>query len=1164
LAIGAKSWALSSAIVSPEKGERSIDSAADRMPADERYGCGPDPFLGRCEELAVLRAHFAGAVDGRGSIVLIGGEPGIGKTRLAEEAAAQASVTDVTVAWGRCWEGEGAPAFWPWTQVLRSSCFQGEANLRRLRPTEISSVLRALGVSLPDTPAMESQQSRFSFFDTTCGLLQDAAKNRPLLIILDDLHWADSASLMLLQFLASEVGAAPILIVGTYRDAEAGGVSPLSQLLAKISRHRWIRRVSLRGFSNYEVGEFIERAVGVRPTDHVANLFRERTGGNPFFLTETVRLLGEQGCITANYHQGVLSQLPDTVREAVQCRLKSIPDRSVHTLRYASIVGKEFDVHLVAVLVGQEPEAVREAIELCVDARLVSPLRDSAGSYRFEHALVRECLYQQVSGTDREYQHAQLGAALERRIDADNAAHVAAIAYHYAMGGAAVNPAKALEYSIQAGTYAAAALAFEDAVGHYSRALACRGARLASGRERCELLLSLGEAQRRSGLWDESQGSFRKAACLARGISNSSTLLARAAIGFCGFIAQAPVDRDAVALLREALSALRSDEAQTRVRLLSALTFALHFEPDPVARIDLSAEATAIAGCLGEPAPLSEALEARMNALIGRCDPSELERLARESVELAQRCGDPGREFRCRLFSHLALMQKGQSGVADAELRRCAAIAKTLRYPKYLWQLIVIEAARCVSRGNFDVAQQRIAEAQQLGRYVDGALAEQYRIIQQTYMLYARGEMAACESALRDVVDLYPEIALAHAALANACSASGNLDSAREALEWFEVTELDGGSGFLRFFTLALTAEAASAVQDRVRAQTLYELLQPHANENVVISWGAGVLGSVSHYLALLAVSLGDFDRATGHFEDALAMNARLRAPGLVAVTQRRYCEMLLKRDRRRDRPRATDLLKQAVATFEALQMAGHLRAVRETLTNTLSMTASALTSTDALGLTSGAPGAVAIGPEDAGYIFRREGDLWTIVFEGRLVRVRHARGLAIMAALLAQPYEELHVLDLIGTVHCAPSPDSTGRRRRRMERSRTTVAALSADLGPLLDKRAREEYRKRAVELQSELTEAERFNDLGRMTALRSEIDLLVTELKRAYGRYGRPRLVGAVTERARVNIRNNLTTALNILKRFDQGLWRHLDGALRTGTFCSYRPERPVPWTA
>lgn len=1164
MAIGAKSLAASSAIVSPDNGERLINSTAGRTPAGGRYGSGPDAFLGRCEELAALRAHFAAAAGGRGGVVLIGGEPGIGKTRLAEEAAAQAGATDMTLAWGRCWEGEGAPAFWPWTQVLRSSCFQTEANQAGLRPTEFNSVLHALGVSLPDTPAMESQQSRFVFFDTTCALLKDAAKKRPLLIVLDDLHWADSASLLLLQFLASEIGAVPILIVGTYRDAEVASVSPLSQVLSTVSRHRWTRRVSLRGLSNYEVEQFIERAFGVRPTDQVSNLFRERTGGNPFFLTETVRLLGEEGCIKANCDRSVLPQLPDTVREAVQCRLKSLPDRSAHTLRYASIIGKQFDVHLLAVLVGQHPEAVHEAIGHCVDAKLVSPLRDSVASYRFEHTLVRECLYEQVPRTDREYRHAQLGAALERRLEGDDTALVAAIAYHYAMGGAAVNPAKALEYSIHAGTQAATALAFEDAVGHYSRALACPGAGLATGRDRCELLLSLGEAQRRSGLWCESQDSFRKAAWLARGISNSSTLLARAAIGFCGFIAQAPVDREAVALLREALSALRDVEALTRVRLLSALTFALHFDPDPVARIDLSAEATTIAGCLGEPAPLAEALEARMNALIGRCDPSELEQLATEAVVLAQHCGDSGREFRCRVFHHLALMQKGQTGAADAEFRRYAAIAKALRYPKYLWQLVVVEAGRSVARGNFAEAEQKIADAQQLGRYVDGALAEQYRIIQQTYLFYARGEMGACETALRGVVELYPDIALAHAGLANACSASGRLHSAREALEWFEAPELDGGSGFLRFFTLALTAEAASAVQDGVRARTLYDLLQPHANENVVISWGAGLLGSVSHYLGLLAASLADFDRAARHFEDALAMNAKFSAPGLVAVTQRRYGEMLLKRDYPGDRPLATQLLKEAVATFEALRMAGHLEAVTGTLTNLLDISAAASPLVDASGPAAGAPKAVAAGPDGTDYVFRREGDLWTIVFEGRLVRVRHARGLAILAELLAHPYADYHVLDLIGTVHCVPSPDSSGRPSRGTERSRATLAAFSGDSGPLLDERARGEYRQRAMELQSELADAERFNDLGRMAALRSELDLLVAELKRAYGQHGRARLIGSVTERARVNVRNNLTTALNIIKRSDQGLWRHLDGALRTGTFCSYRPERPVPWSA
>jgi tetratricopeptide (TPR) repeat protein len=531
------------------------------------------------------------------------------------------------------------------------------------------------------------------------------------------------------------------------------------------------------------------------------------------------------------------------------------------------------------------------------------------------------------------------------------------------------------------------------------------------------------------------------------------------------------------------------------------------------------------------------------------------------AVEYANRCGDSSREFRCRLFYHLALLQKGLIGAAKMEFRRCAAIAKVLRYPKYLWQLLVVEAGRSVAEGHFDVAQQKIMDARHFAQYVDGVLAEQYRIIQQTYLFYAKGEMGACESALRSVVELYPEIALAHAALANASAASGSMCSAREALNWFEVTELDGGSGFFRFFTLALAAEAASVIQDEARARILYEVLQDHAGENIVISWGAGLLGSVSHYLGLLAASCADFDGAARHFEDALVMNGELHAPGLVAVTQRRYCETLLKRDRPGDRLLAIRLLREAVATFQSLQMTGHLDAVTETLTELLDSNAPPLPVADASGTAVGTKAVVSgTGGE---YVFRREGELWTIVFEGRLTRVRHARGLAILAELIERPYAEMHVLDLIGTVDYTLSAESSGRPRRGTTGSRAILATLSGDSGPLLDKRARAEYRHRAAELQSELAEAEWCNDVGRMAALRSELDAVVSELKRAYGQYGQPRLIGAVAERARVNVRNNLTTALNILKRSDQGLRRHLDAALRTGTFCSYRPERPIPWT-
>ena len=197
---------------------------------------------------------------------------------------------------------------------------------------------------------------------------------------------------------------------------------------------------------------------------------------------------------------------------------------------------------------------------------------------------------------------------------------------------------------------------------------------------------------------------------------------------------------------------------------------------------------------------------------------------------------------------------------------------------------------------------------------------------------------------------------------------------------------------------------------------------------------------------------------------------------------------------------------------------------------------------------------------EENEFIFRREADFWTIAFEGTVLRVRHTRGLAMLALLLRQPETDVHVFDLIGGVDGRPGDEPDDRRRRG---GRSHVAVPRGDAGPLLDGQARAQYRRRAVELQGELAEAERYNDVGRVAALRAESDLLGAELRRAYGRGGRSRLAAAVVERARVNVRNNLSTTLRIIKRRNEALWRHLDGAVRTGTFCSYRPERSIPWS-
>jgi predicted ATPase len=260
------------------------------------------PFVGREAELAALTADLDAAAGGQGGVVLVAGEPGIGKTRLAEELAAQAAARDAMVLWGRCWEGEGAPAFWPWIQVVRAYLKNVEpAALRQemgAGAADIAQVVPAIRERLPDLPTpppVEPEAARFRLFDSVTGFLRAAAARRPLLLVFDDLHWADAPSLALLRFVSRELEGAGLLVLGIYRHAEVDRDHPLLGAVADLTRGQHHRRLLLGGLEGREVAGFVALVAGVAPSPELTMAVHRQTDGNPFFVTEMVRLLASQG-----------------------------------------------------------------------------------------------------------------------------------------------------------------------------------------------------------------------------------------------------------------------------------------------------------------------------------------------------------------------------------------------------------------------------------------------------------------------------------------------------------------------------------------------------------------------------------------------------------------------------------------------------------------------------------------------------------------------------------------------------------------------------------------------------------------------------------------------------------------------------------------------------
>ncbi|RIK45446.1 MAG: hypothetical protein DCC58_06385, partial [Chloroflexi bacterium] len=483
-------------------------------------------FVGREHELDAARATLDGALAGRGQVLLVVGEPGIGKTRLVEEVGTYASVRGALVLWGRCYAWEGAPAYWPWVQLIRSYAHESDPQALRSElgqgaadVANVVSEIRERLPGLPDLPAIDPEQARFRLFDSITTFLKNAARRQPLMLVLDDLHWADKPSLLLLEFVAREIGRARLLILGTYRDVEVGRQHPLSQTLAELNRSRLSRRILLRGFARDDVARFISLTSGRTPQDDLVDAVYRETEGNPFFVVEVVRLLTAEGRLAqqADGRAWNLS-IPESVREVVGLRLNRLSEACNQVLTVASVVGREFRLTTLERVTGKAGDELLDLLEQAVQARLIEE-QDSVGHYRFSHALVQETLYLELSTARRVRLHGQIGEAIERAQLANLTPFLGELAHHYFEAAPAGTIEKAIEYGVKAAQWAAGQVAWETAIEHYHRVLqAVELDQPPDDTRQCDLLLALASVQWRSGDAGAGRSTYLRAAETARAL----------------------------------------------------------------------------------------------------------------------------------------------------------------------------------------------------------------------------------------------------------------------------------------------------------------------------------------------------------------------------------------------------------------------------------------------------------------------------------------------------------------------------------------------------------------------------------------------------------------------------------------------------------------------
>ncbi|HLZ71009.1 MAG TPA: AAA family ATPase [Dehalococcoidia bacterium] len=904
-------------------------------------------YIGRERELALLGTLLDAVVEG-GSVALVYGEAGIGKTRTAEELARAAAARGLRVLWGRCHESEGAPPFWPWVQVIRG-CLR-EAEPERLRAelgtaapivAQLVPELHDLIGAQPEPPPIAPDQAQFQMFDGLARFLFAAARRQPLLIVLDDLHWADSASLLQLQFMVRELRDAPLVILATYRDDEATRGRPLARALADLARSPILLRLPLAGLTKPDIARLVATVTGKQPPEPLVDLVTRETEGNPFFASEILRLLSADGRLDAwgGTPTGAIRwTIPHTVRDAIGRRLELLSDACIATLATASVLGQEFQLRPLQAVVAVLPDArlsaedVLDALEEAETRGIIEAVPASAGWYRFAHALIRNILYEDLPSTRRMRLHRLAGEALERLYGGGAGAQLAELASHFVRAAPARDAGKAARYERWAGDHALTIYAYEEAAEHFASALHVLDlagndveelAEESTPSARCDLLLSLGNARRMAGDVAIARETFLRAAALAQ---RDKARFVRAVQGIAADIPQRHSgDPELARLLGEALAMLEQGDSRERAMLLIRLAIELWHLPEVERSLELGTAGAAMARRLADAEATAYAL--RFEVLSGALDPER--RLARseELVQLARAEQNLALELSGHGWCAICLLELGDAAGAEAAIEAYAALAERLRQPVHLAQVAALRSTTACMSGRFSeaeaAAEAGFALAQRAGRAdartTHAGLLLILRILQ--------GRLEGLQEVLQGFAAEYPSMAVWRCGLAYLYA---ELELEAEARVTLEAVAADGFETIpqdnLWLTSLTSLAECCAFLADAERAIQLYDLLLPYARCNVVISGGAGCTGSVARCLGLLATTLQRWEDAERHFEAALAMNARLGALPWLAVAQCNYAAMLLARGAPGDRERAAALLAQAAATAVKLDMASLTR----------------------------------------------------------------------------------------------------------------------------------------------------------------------------------------------------------------------------------------------
>ena len=770
---------------------------------------------------------------------------------------------------------------------------------------ELSRLARNLTVRSKEAPAPQSsdpETERYLLFNAVAGLLAEVAGTVPLCVVLDDLHWADAQSLGLLKHLLRSSEQSSLQVIVTYRDSDLGKDHPLTAVLADLRSLHGVQRIALHGLGADEVAEIMSAVAGHEleaDAIELAGQIAAETDGNPFFVGEILRGLSESGGLVFDedaqrwsIDTSVGIALPESVREVIERRVERLGEESLEALRLAAVVGREFDLELLAAVVEMDEARLLDQLEAAVAASLLAESSDHVGRFRFAHALVNQTLYDGLGATRRARMHQRVAEALEQLYGADPGEHLGELALHWRLAAVSVEKAKAADYALKAGQQALENLAPAEAVRYFTDAVGQTEG--ADTRERCEALIGLGEAQFQTGV-AAFRDSLLEASRIASALGDAE-LAARAALANTrGFSVTGERDDERLAAIARAIELDQPPNPARRAQLLALESMERSWDPDFPRRKALAEEALALARSAADLGTLAAVLQQAFYAIRSPETLEQCRGLAEELADCAPTLGDPAIAFWAQGGLFHSFIERGDLTGAGGAAEHTQALADQLGQPTRRWSGSFMCAGLELLHGDL-VAGERLAEqAFQLGQEAgepDAVLIYGAHI---TIVRLYQGRGGEIIEMLRQSASVFSGVPAFRASLAASLCWLDLRDEARPILEQAASDRFEHvGSTSATLTALALHADAAFQMSDARVAAILYERLGPFAEQ--VVWNGASGYGHVRMYLGLLAAALGEHQRADEHLHFACEFHERNDMPLWEARAQLGWAEALAAR----------------------------------------------------------------------------------------------------------------------------------------------------------------------------------------------------------------------------------------------------------------------------